>query len=1831
MRFRKLKPQIKLSIVIICIMLIPILLNNQLSLDNTSAHSSISNPMEIFSLWNDTIPLIDGYIDFNSSKASEWSTAAVYNLYDASQTPSSKLLLKNDDTNLFVGIDAISFTTEFPTASWGMGIYLDRNHNGLLDQIDRAIYFKSNSTDDLVIIYQYNLINNKWVEIETGLLGDNLTTSNVILDSDFRDSFFEAGSHRQYEIVIPLSLMQTSPGKITGIAFETFENLAGFNEENTWPYIDTTLSDIRTKAELWGDIFIGKNSGDFYTKYSIEDNFNIKDSAIGPNNGTFLKTADIDGNGDLELVVSSNRTVSSDNNLLAIYDTIDGELVKIWSSWFTTHQTKMFNIKQLVAYDFDENGQEELFLVGEDSRILRLTNWDSESNDFIKSDYVYTHTSSLTGYIALGYATNLGNMNIAFGDQNGRITILDYDNSTGGFTQDKRSPIVPFVAGFTVEKVHAIEIADVDTDGKNEILVNLQITSDDSLSTTRLQIYERAVAKYLENPEDDLPASSSILTEDNFGHTILVADVDNDLATEIVLVGQNYLRILSANSLQDPSPHLEFIINDAVNSPFMGGGALVADVDNDLKNELVFACNNGTLFVINITDSGGNTLSYEIEWSGDIGSSPGKRKSIIAYDLDDDTETEIIFGDNFGQIMTLGKTIAPEITIISPSSGSSTSSTSIIVTWEGTDDFAIHHYDVIVEGLIQGRVNGSQTSLVVSLPSASNTITVICYDVNGKSDSDSIIVSQSTTSPEIYITSPENYFLTDNNEVTVEFDHFDPNGDFNHYEIWVDEGRVGGDYDKLTTSVVVTLSTDGEHNITIVGVDDASNKGRSSIFVTVDTTAPLLTITYPKDNSAIKLTTVELQWSASDALSGLSNFVIEKDDEFYATTTEYSQTIVLDSDKTYKLDVTAYDILGNSKTDTISIIKDSVAPKVTITNPENEYKSTSTLLKIDWDAEDNIGGIGIHHTEVIVNQQTVYSGTATTTTFNVEEGIKDIIVNTLDIAGNIATDYITVYVDNSVPYLEILTPETGYITGLDQFILSWYCNDTGSGISEFKIYVDNILTETIDDPLIRSAIVPLALDSTSTIILNAIDNSGFSVNKSISVTQDLSLPSISFLNPQENLSYISNTLIPIEWDAANIEDFIRYSIYINNTEIHNVTNIATMDYIVDLGTIPIDEFPLYNFTIVVEALSYNISDTKWILIDQSTPTIQIITPENNTAYYQEIVYLQWSANDLGSSVQKYRLLINGEYISDCLCIKNYYYLRFNSNGEHIITVQVFDFALNVARSNVTLIMNVLMPEYAANIPTNYITPDGIFRFDFTITDAKAGVKGLFFILDDVVIMAENYEDNIQYDPFTVSFEFNETIYTALDASHELEVAILEYYNREMIQLYIISIDTETPTILPSITVDSELLSAEGLVITNGSKENIFFSVTVTDNFGINRVTLTVSNGEMSETFEMDLEQADRIEVSVFTLNLSLHNFGIGEYSLVFTAYDFAGNSHNLTYNLVVSPAITIPWLKQGNNTIYLSAGIVGFVLISTLVAVAARASAANKDWKEEIISVIYVKKTGLTCVNVQYAKQLIQEEQLIGGAMVAIQSMLNELSFQKKSARITDLELGDKTLFLLFGDHGISVLLVNDVKPIHKKLLVNFNKKFEKKFKIALENLYFVDNTSFMGSEELVESIFGPIKDRTIKAGITDQLQEIIEDIKPAMEEKDLPIKIDESLLENETPIDSLIKQLSREAKRSLIKIIKNTPAIIIDLAEQNLNDTEIKLQTINIDLELLRKIERSNFEMQLFIENMLTLVNEIRNGIQAGRQNDMNRLKLAIETATRIWFDDIAEKWSDI
>ncbi|MHA1463042.1 MAG: hypothetical protein ACTSQ0_08235, partial [Candidatus Heimdallarchaeota archaeon] len=1465
------------------------------------AHSQIAYPTEIFSIWNNTSPTLDGSIDFDFQDISEeWAYAAVYDIYDETSAIGGKLLLQNDNDSFFIGLDATSFDTEDPATDWGVTIYFDVDHDGFLSDSDKSIYFISNSTDDFVIYRDYSLSEHGWTVVESGDPETTLATSGIYLATDFLKSAFENDTnHRQYEIQVPFTAISSGPGKSLGIGFEVTEDFATNSAGITWPYIDDNLFNIRTLSSVWGDIVFGEENKDSFG-FLIEDNLNVKTSAIGYNNGTYITTADIDGNGDSELIVSSNRTVLGDNNLVAIFDYVSGAYQRIWSSWTTSHQTLItFPILGMAAYDFDADGKDELFAVGKASSILRFSEWNTSTNDFETSEVIFSHTNLLMGYIAIGDASNNTVNDLVFGDQNGYLNILEYDSGTDTFAHDApRSPIRPKVSLQSIDMIHGLGLGDIDADSQTEILFNYQLDAADPLSETLLLIYERSSSKYLDNPDDDLSTASSITTTDYFGHTIIVADVDNDSVNETIIVGKDYLRVFEQYSFTDPSPPLEFLVNDGVSEPLMAGGATVGDINNDGINELIFGANNGSLYIGRVVDNG-TALSFHLNWSADLGSSLGYHGSILVADFDGDGTNELAVGDNFGQILIIGKGDAPELTITNPSSGYVSSQDSVLVTWEASDDHqALHYVDVYVDGIFTNRYGGAQTGSIVYLNPGQNIIEIDANDFSGLNTSKTVIVKFDVKAPQVTITSPTNYYETSLSYVDITYFNTDPDGDFDYYKIFLNDVEIENDTSDESYRVDLSSSGQGEMNITIVAIDDTLLEGRATIFVIRDLSAPSIIISSPGEGAAIKTSEQEFTWTANDSYTDVEYFDIKVDGSFYDTTTDYSAIIdIFGIDKEYLVEIIAYDSLGHSATDSVTITRDTVNPTVTFdsislpTLLDGTYYTNNPNLSLSWIATDDEYGSGISESRITINGllYDTYPAETLGATINLgNDSYKDVYVITYDEAGNSAEDYFAVILDRLAPTLSINNPENNFTTGLNYTIVSWDANDVGVGIFKYDILIDGVLEATITDPATTLYQVWLPIPKTYNITVRATDILGYFFEQTINVTYDLLAPTVIITSPTSIESYSNSSTVSVSWDINNlIVD--HFEIYYNNTYYSMYASTTFTAEVFFIGVLP-DEYPVYNLTIyAIISIAENYSDFRWITFDQKAPTITISSPGGTVDPILEAdLRVEWFGEDEKSGVDSFVIEISTiSVIKDSSAVSHILDLT-DLDGFYNLTIWAYDVAGNIASDTIEIEIALLAPDFTTTLEPISIQNVYDIQFNLTITNPRIGVKSISIYTDGSInVYTADYGTEYITTPFWILINITESDFLGIVDVHNISISVIDRAIRETKENFDVIIDQQNPEFWQGqapILGDTVLSDSTNELIWNDDSGLNFYNLTVLiqEANGLSFVSIAIVGEGYDETFQMIRNDASSHgEIHQFEIELDFNDLSIGNYSLIF--------------------------------------------------------------------------------------------------------------------------------------------------------------------------------------------------------------------------------------------------------------------------------------------------------------------------------------------------------------
>ncbi|MHA1366791.1 MAG: hypothetical protein ACTSP5_10320, partial [Candidatus Heimdallarchaeota archaeon] len=866
-------------------------------------------------------------------------------------------------------------------------------------------------------------------------------------------------------------------------------------------------------------------------------------------------------------------------------------------------------------------------------------------------------------------------VDLVFGDSNGYFSVLEYNLGLDSFTYGFKSPFHTKINGAYPYRIHAMGLGDIDSDSQTEILIQYQTSADDLLSETQLIIFQYLPGKYGDNPEDDMPLDSSTTTADHFGHTAFVADVDNDLVNETIIVGKDYLRIFETNSFTDPSPPLEIALNDGVSQPYMAGGATVADLNNDGLNELIFGANNGTLYIGTVTDTG-TALEFNLDWSRDLGSCLGCRGALVVNDFDNDGENELAIGDNFGQIFIIGKGDAPQLTITSPSDLYVSSFENVIVKWTATDDHhTLHYIEVYAKGLLVNKVGGSQNCSVVSLAPGQNFIEIVAFDFSGKNTTKSITVKFDVSAPQVTITSPVSYFITNQPTIEISYYNNDTDDDFHHYEIYRNGSQIGPD--TIQETINVPLPASGLWNITVVAVDDTLLEGKSTIFIIRDSQAPTITIDSPNDGDAVKVLDLEIIWSASDALSSMDYYDVYLDAEFYDTTTAKSMEVMLSTDKTYTIKVVAFDIMGNSAFDEITVIRDIVAPTVYFepvllpTREDGYYYTNNPLLSLSWNATDNELGSGISQTSITINGL-LYDTYAPSILSDIidlgNDSTKEIFITAYDKAGNTANAYIGVILDRTAPSVIINNPENDFTTGLDYVIVSWNSFDAGVGIKEHVILIDSIVDATLTDLDISFYQIDFLVEKTYLITVRAIDLLDYSFEYSINVTYDHNAPTISITLPTSMTSYINETTATIEW-VINGLLVDHYEISINGTLYNSYSNTT----FIALITLDPELYDLPAFFVNVSAITLSAqvySAFRWIIIDQIDPLVGFNNPP--TIQLTDNMHFEWFGIDDGSGLDYFEVSLNTTTIIKDKTSTSHVFDVSELNGLYALSIVVYD-------------------------------------------------------------------------------------------------------------------------------------------------------------------------------------------------------------------------------------------------------------------------------------------------------------------------------------------------------------------------------------------------------------------------------------------------------------------------------------------------------------------------------------------------------------------------------
>ncbi|MCG2827482.1 MAG: right-handed parallel beta-helix repeat-containing protein [Thermoplasmatales archaeon] len=206
-----------------------------------------------------------------------------------------------------------------------------------------------------------------------------------------------------------------------------------------------------------------------------------------------------------------------------------------------------------------------------------------------------------------------------------------------------------------------------------------------------------------------------------------------------------------------------------------------------------------------------------------------------------------------------------------------------------------------------------------------------------------------------------------------------------------------------------TVSAENTYTLVVQADDKAGNTAIKTISFIIDKTAPIITITSPKEG-LITNQDVTLEYLFSDNVSSAENITVTGDESPYTEEGNYS------------IMLTATDQAGNTAQDTVTFIIDKTKPIISDVTPSTGEKTTEKTITVSGKTEPD-ATVKINNVEVAVGADGSFSREITLT-----KGANVITITATDQAGNTNTEMITITYQ---PKKE----EKGFIPGFETFIV----------------------------------------------------------------------------------------------------------------------------------------------------------------------------------------------------------------------------------------------------------------------------------------------------------------------------------------------------------------------------------------------------------------------------------------------------------------------------------------------------------------------------------------------------------------------------------------------------------------------------------------------------------------------------------------------------------------------------------------------------------------------------------------------------------------------------
>ncbi len=189
------------------------------------------------------------------------------------------------------------------------------------------------------------------------------------------------------------------------------------------------------------------------------------------------------------------------------------------------------------------------------------------------------------------------------------------------------------------------------------------------------------------------------------------------------------------------------------------------------------------------------------------------------------------------------------------------------------------------------------------------------------------------------------------------------------------------------------------------------------------------------------------------------------------------------------------DVVGHENWTIHKVYLDTTSPALIVESPdEGDWVSTANVT---------VEGTTESQATVVVNGKTCQLDYGMfSIDVPLEYGLNQLVITSTDRAGNVATVYRMVHMDDVIPELKVRAPRPGSATDRERITVSGTVTDENT----VRVFVNNLTADVVDGSWVREVFL---VEGSNTIGIRALDIAGNSVSTSVTVHCDLTAPTFT--------------------------------------------------------------------------------------------------------------------------------------------------------------------------------------------------------------------------------------------------------------------------------------------------------------------------------------------------------------------------------------------------------------------------------------------------------------------------------------------------------------------------------------------------------------------------------------------------------------------------------------------------------------------------------------------------------------------------------------------------